>query len=158
MSEEKGLQTIEDAPKSATGGRRLAVDRRDKVDFYDYRSAHAAAGVALGIPGLEQMLGTTDPIDEADAYVAWSPRNASTCAEGPWEDWVRLAMSILYGRQTATDSSLSAVTPPDRRGYRINNVFVELGNLGDDWWVGGGAYGTWEEWEQLARRILRLEP
>lgn len=154
MNEEKGLQTIEDQPRSATGGRRLAVDRRDKVDFYDYRSHQALFFAMHGVPGLEKILGTKDPVDEADAYVAWSPRNSSTCAEGPWEDWVHLALQILVGEPVPASMDPS---PPESGGYRINNIFVEKAILGDDWWVGDGAYGTWEEWQQLARLILGVE-
>ncbi len=42
-----------------------------------------------------RRLGMFHSADMGDWYVSWSPRNASSCAEGGWADWVDLAKQIL---------------------------------------------------------------
>lgn len=39
--------------------------------------------------GVKKFVGITN------WYVGWSPRNDSDCAEGTWDDWVKLAHLIL---------------------------------------------------------------
>lgn len=55
-----------------------------------------------------------------DWFVSWSPRNSNSNAEGPWDQWVDLALMILQDPMTAKvrpDAHAAAADLPTHNFY-----------------------------------------
>ena len=73
-------------------------DDDNESNFVDELGEHIEAGRRLGI-------GSADWMGKEKWWCAYSPRNNNAYAEGPWEDWVKLAQIILERENTRRNSN-----------------------------------------------------
>lgn len=61
-----------------------------------------------------------------DFFTSWSPRNSNNLAEGPWDQWVDLALMILNDPMTdIVRPDLFRAVAEDERLRPIGNMYTD---------------------------------